>query len=320
MMKPKLSVIVCAFNVEDNLEQCLDSILSQKVEFPFEIIVGDDVSKDETVAIIKRYHSEHPEIIKPVYRTDNLGYSANFVDLLHRAEGEYFAQVDSDDFLISDTKFSEQMAVLESNQQLVACFHNYQVIYTDREGVHPINPPFTKDTTIDFRFLLDRPLGPGNTTMIRRSALPSKIPDWIRDSANHMDYCMQTYAALSGNIYYLNKVMSCYRKHGDNITAVASRIFIDTKSLEINRELQKLYVRNGHPELKEKFNHIIASKGYRLFYSHLAEGDLFKALRFLVIGFRFAPDFRLSSHKDFLITSSPELFYRLKGIFSLSKS
>lgn len=315
--KPKLSVIVCAYNVEDNLRQCLDSILSQEIDFSIEILVGDDVSKDSTRDIISEYHQKHPEKIIAIFREKNLGYSANFVDLLHKAKGEYFAQVDSDDYLVDNRKFAEQIQKLEDDRSLVACFHNYQVVYTDKDGFHSITPPFNEDTIIDYKFLLEGPLGPGNTTMIRRTALPEKIPNWIRDSANHMDYCMQTYAALSGKIYYLNKVMSCYRKHGENITAIATRTFIDSNSLMINRELQKLYIENGHPELQEKFDHIIGSKAYRLFYAYLSEGRILKAFRNLFIGIKHAPDFRASTHKDFLITASPKLFFKLKRLSSL---
>ncbi len=323
MAKPediKLSVIVCAYNVGDLLEQCLESILNQKVDFSYEILIGDDGSTDDTRAIIDHYHKKLPETIVPVYQPINLGYSANFVSLLERSNAPYFAQVDADDYIIDDLKFAEQMAILERDRSLAACFHNYQVIYEGEEGTHPIKPPFDEDTVVDYNFLLERPLGPGNTTMVRRSCMPSPIPDWIRHSANHMDYCMQSMVALKGNIYYLNKVMSSYRKHGNNITAVVKRTFLSEKSLEINKELKKAFLAHGHDHLKEKFNNIIGSRAYHLFYTYLSMGKVYSAFKNLFIGLYHAPDLRVKSHKDFMFVAAPEMFEKLKSRSFSSKS
>jgi glycosyltransferase involved in cell wall biosynthesis len=316
----KLSVIVCAYNVEKLLEQCLDSILDQQVDFPMEILVGDDGSTDKTRAIIAKYHDKYPQKITPIYQPLNLGYSANFVSLLERGKGTFFAQVDADDYLIDNKKFATQISILENDVTLSACFHNYQVIYEGKEGIHPIKPPFDKDTIVDYNYLLERPLGPGNTTIVRRSCLPNKIPNWIRNSANHMDYCMQTMVALKGNIYYLNRVMSSYRKHENNITALVKRTFLSKKSLEINRELRKAFLANGHPEVKEKFNHIIGAKAYQLFYTLLSLRKIFSAFKYLFIGMYYAPDFRLKSHKDFMFVAAPEMFHKLKNRSFSAKS
>ncbi len=60
----KLSVILLAHNVYEYVAQALDSILMQKVNFDFEIIVGDDGSQDGTADILMEYKKRYPDIIK----------------------------------------------------------------------------------------------------------------------------------------------------------------------------------------------------------------------------------------------------------------
>ncbi len=60
----KLSVILLAHNVYEYVDQALDSILMQKVNFDFEIIVGDDGSQDGTADILMEYKKRYPDFIK----------------------------------------------------------------------------------------------------------------------------------------------------------------------------------------------------------------------------------------------------------------
>ena len=60
----KVSVCVVTYNHEKFVAQALDSILMQQTTFPFEIIVGDDCSKDNTVGVLKEYQSRFPDKIR----------------------------------------------------------------------------------------------------------------------------------------------------------------------------------------------------------------------------------------------------------------
>ena len=63
---PLVSVLCITFNQEKYIAQTLDSLVSQKTNFPFEVIVHDDASTDGTSRIIKEYEKRHPNIIKPI--------------------------------------------------------------------------------------------------------------------------------------------------------------------------------------------------------------------------------------------------------------
>ena len=75
MDNPLASIVVITYNQEKSLPVTLDSLLAQKTSFPFEIVVGDDCSKDGTRAVIADYAGRFPYKVRPVYNERNLGIS-----------------------------------------------------------------------------------------------------------------------------------------------------------------------------------------------------------------------------------------------------
>lgn len=60
-----------AYNHEPYIRQCLEGFVIQKTNFRFEAIVHDDASTDGTAAIIREYAEKYPNIIKPIFETEN---------------------------------------------------------------------------------------------------------------------------------------------------------------------------------------------------------------------------------------------------------
>ena len=59
-----ISVGVMGYNQEQYVRQTMDCILAQQCSYPFEIVVGDDASTDNTRAILEEYRQKHPDIIR----------------------------------------------------------------------------------------------------------------------------------------------------------------------------------------------------------------------------------------------------------------
>jgi glycosyltransferase involved in cell wall biosynthesis len=93
----KLSVIILCYNFEKYIEQCLLSVLSQKTEFDFEILIRDDFSSDKSSSIIKRIAFWNPNI-KFIEGTENIGFAKSYKQLLDLSQGEYIAYTDGDDY------------------------------------------------------------------------------------------------------------------------------------------------------------------------------------------------------------------------------
>lgn len=97
--KEIVSIIVPAYNAEDTLEKCLQSIANQTYPF-FEAIVVNDGSTDDTQTIAERWSQKDSRI--RVFRKENSGVSAARNAALADAQGEWITFLDSDDYLEPD--------------------------------------------------------------------------------------------------------------------------------------------------------------------------------------------------------------------------
>ena len=66
-----VSVLCIAYNHEKYIRSALDGFVNQKTNFRYEVLINDDASTDHTAAIIAEYEAKYPDIIKPVYQTEN---------------------------------------------------------------------------------------------------------------------------------------------------------------------------------------------------------------------------------------------------------
>lgn len=93
----KISAVVPIFNVEDYIGACLDSILNQTFK-EFEVICVNDGSTDSSLDILKEYATKDNKI--KIINKDNAGYGHTMNLGMDMASGEYFAIVESDDFIL----------------------------------------------------------------------------------------------------------------------------------------------------------------------------------------------------------------------------
>lgn len=111
-----LSVIVPAYNVENYIVGCLESILQQQVSFDYEIIVVNDGSTDATSTVLKRYESN--EKIRILHQ-ENGGLSAARNTGIRYSRGEYLCFVDSDDDLTMGSLETLMSKALQEHGKLV---------------------------------------------------------------------------------------------------------------------------------------------------------------------------------------------------------
>ena len=92
----KISIIVCAYNVEKWMNRCIDSILSQTYS-NWELWVVDDGSTDSTAEIVKKYEATDVRI--HLYSQENQGISLARKTGIRCATGEYLTFIDADDYV-----------------------------------------------------------------------------------------------------------------------------------------------------------------------------------------------------------------------------
>ena len=121
---PLASIVVITYNQEHSLPVTLDSLLAQKTDFPFEIVVGEDCSKDGTREILADYAQRFPDIIRPIYNEHNLGILGNYVATLRQCRGKYISACAGDDFWNDEEKLRLQVDIMEKNAEI-------GLVYTD---------------------------------------------------------------------------------------------------------------------------------------------------------------------------------------------
>lgn len=133
MSAPLLSVMVVTYNHGLYVAQALDGILMQQVDFEYEIVIADDASTDNTVAVCKQYQLQYPDIIKIIANTTNKGLLDNYFDTLLSCQGDYIADCSGDDYWIDPFKLHKQMDILLSHPEVTMVHTNWKLHY-QQEG------------------------------------------------------------------------------------------------------------------------------------------------------------------------------------------
>ncbi|WP_372756692.1 glycosyltransferase family 2 protein [Mariniflexile sp.] len=114
----ELSVHLITFNNAKHIEATLQSILSQKVNFDFEIVVGDDCSTDNTLEIINRYKEKQPALFNVKKNTSQLGILKNFKATLDRCQGTYIFDIAGDDLFKGEDTLQKMVDTLKTDESL----------------------------------------------------------------------------------------------------------------------------------------------------------------------------------------------------------
>ena len=124
----KLSIFVVAYNQEDFIGQCLDSVLAQEIDFDCEILVGEDCSTDKTAAICDQYAAKDSRI-KVFHHHKNLGLKKNWEFVWNHCSGDYIAMVEGDDYWIDTKKLQRQVGFLDAHPEFSLTFTGAAIDY-----------------------------------------------------------------------------------------------------------------------------------------------------------------------------------------------
>ena len=119
-----VSVVCNTYNHEKFIGEAIQSFLMQETSFPFEILIHDDASTDNTANIIRGYESKYPRLVKAVYQKENQyskGVKPTTEIQIPRSKGQFIAMCEGDDYWISPQKLQKQVEFLESNKDYSLC-------------------------------------------------------------------------------------------------------------------------------------------------------------------------------------------------------
>ena len=211
MSKPLVSICCATYNHEKYIRECLDGFVMQKTDFDFEVIIHDDASTDTTAAIVREYEREFPNIIKPIYQSENQyskGISVMRVLVYPRAEGKYIAMCEGDDYWNDPLKLQKQVDFMEQHSDFGGCFHpTFQLCA--QTGVKTILSVENEViTTRDLILYKGGGMIDTCSLLYRKEAL-SRASPWYEFMP--LDQTLNLQISLTGPIGKVNSVMGVYR-------------------------------------------------------------------------------------------------------------
>ncbi len=211
----KVSVWMITYNHENFIAQAIDSILMQKVNFEYEIVIGEDCSTDKTKSILLDYQKKYPEKINLILHKKNIGIAKNMVETYKACSGTYIAMLEGDDYWIDKTKLETQINFLDNNPDYVLCYQKVNRVDATGKILATSNP---KDKpSSDIADILSRGWFMNTGTLVFRNFLIQKFPDFFFRYGS-TDYILHVLLAQHGKIGFINSVSSAYRIHQGGIT------------------------------------------------------------------------------------------------------
>lgn len=235
----KLSVIVPTFKFFNYIEHALTSVLWQKTNFDFEVLVRDDFSEDGSDFLLKRIAYNNPKL-RHFESTENWGIYRNIKFLYEQAKGQYIAYLDGDDYFTDEFKLQRQVDFLDRNPEF-SC-HATGSYMLQKNNI------FSPD---DYR----RNMISGKSTIVSEDFFEHnyvsfgrvfrKYDNLFRDymqNTIYLDYAINFELSLRGKIKCEEWPGGVYRTNGDSVFASLSQEEKEKKSVSIKKHIKERYL------------------------------------------------------------------------------
>lgn len=252
--KPLVSITTLTYNHEKYIDDFIKSVLAQTYE-NWEIIIGDDCSRDGTVEKLKGYKEKYPDKIKLILNEKNLGVTKNAQNAQKACKGKYVCTIAGDDVLLPK-KLEKQVKIMEEDENINMCFHDLEVFYEDGTK----SDLFSKINS-------NTPNHGGIKEMIRYGSFAGACSIMLRNSPDlnydkrvkiASDWLFFVMGVGKGKFVYIDEVLGKYRKHSSNVTTLANKDCLDDHILSCAILLMKYpqYIN----EIKARLSSILFEK------------------------------------------------------------
>jgi glycosyltransferase involved in cell wall biosynthesis len=228
--EPLVSVAVSVYNHGAFIAKALDSILMQKTDFVYEIVIGDDFSTDSTIEILQLFKSEHPEKINLLLASQNQGVFKNAYGIYKNCRGKYIAMLEGDDYWTCENKLQKQVDFLENHSDYIGCFHDAEIISSVVENGN--SGIAVSHTYSEYKFcsqfnhynkdiypwdILSRMIIPTASFIFRNQDLSGFFDQFGKVSLS-LQWAMHLYIIRGSKFRYFNEAWSVYNDHPAGVT------------------------------------------------------------------------------------------------------
>ena len=217
MKKPLVSICCITYNQERYIRDALEGFVMQQISFPFEIVISDDCSKDNTRVIIAEYKAKYPKIFRDVSPKTNLGVIENWKHVHQQAKGEYVAFCEGDDYWTDPLKVQKQVDFMEAHIKCGLCVTDFRY-QMDMNREHLSKPAFASKDTFQPHTFLEHLKNAGYigpmTWLYKRSLFMQNIKDYDNITDGTLALALDLFG--SSEVAYLPDVTAVYRVHSDS--------------------------------------------------------------------------------------------------------
>lgn len=205
------------YNHEKYIEQAVRSVMMQKTDFKYELVVGEDCSTDGTREILLRLKEEFQDQIQLILHHNNRGMNANLASVVKECKGDFIALLEGDDYWIDPKKLQLQSECMITNPDCVVCNHNVVVIDESVESPVIHNREISGLEKQDIRGLFNGAHTHTSSVMLRGGCT---LPPWFGELQASGDWAILIWALLPGGtiISIPGTPMSVYRRNQGGVT------------------------------------------------------------------------------------------------------
>lgn len=213
-----VTVCMICYNQEKYISKAIESIVNQRTNFVFKLLISDDKSTDNTMKIIREYEKKYPQIISVSEHATNIGAIPNFVDTLNKVTSKYIAYCEGDDFWIDEYKLQKQYDALEDTPMYGFCYTDFVNCNDDESWIS--SPVFANNRLFRPKNFKEHLFNSGYiapmTWMFRKDVF-----DRCGLTANHTDGTFPLALDMYANtqVLFLPDSTAAYRSHEGSATS-----------------------------------------------------------------------------------------------------
>lgn len=220
----KISVALATYNGGNYIEKQIDSIIRQTV-LPNEVIIVDDVSKDNTATIVKKY-LKYKDVEFKIYQNEkNLGYKKNFLKAISKCSGDFIFLCDQDDEWDNEKiekminiMINNKISVLSSSFRLIDSNSNILKIKSklgfSNQNFYKRIVKKNKLVNVPIKDLLFHNMAQGCAMLITKD-MKEKFINNFDENLPH-DWQLNLLGAMENKTFFLNEELFSYRLHNEN--------------------------------------------------------------------------------------------------------
>ncbi|MCR4695301.1 MAG: glycosyltransferase family 2 protein [Pseudobutyrivibrio sp.] len=221
----KVCVCITTYNLEDYIETALLSVLNQRTNFGYKIIIADDYSTDNTVNILNKYKELYPDKIEILLSDRNMGSLANSNRLFDGIQCQYFSFLDGDDYWCDEFRLQKQVDFLDNNPEYMMCSGNTQYLRNNELAEFVVDKNKTgKSYTFDQMLHGKMPFFHTSAILVRNDIFINGLPNCYKDAVGTYEECAlrgEDFRRIlhleKGPLYSFDEVFSVYRIHEKGI-------------------------------------------------------------------------------------------------------